>query len=69
VLVRELPGVLLYPVRGKKRLRWEAAQPAYEADQVWFPEAKHMPDMLDFIDRMLILTGEGEEIDDEADAD
>ena len=65
-LSREIPGVVGISVSTSKRDRWNAALSAmqvsceYPADAPW---------MLDYVDRMISLAGEGNEMDDEADAD
>jgi predicted phage terminase large subunit-like protein len=65
-LVREIPGVVGVSPSTSKRDRWNAALPTmqtsceYPADAPW---------MLDYVDRMTSLIGEGDEVDDEADAD
>lgn len=69
VLQREIPGVVLWPVKGAKKVRWDAALPNYGSGSVLFPEPGHWPELQPFIERMVVLTGEGDEVDDEADAD
>lgn len=66
-LQRALPGVEAVTPVGSKLARWQAAQPMCAAGQVLLPEARHMPEVADIIDRLLRLTGTGDEVDDEAD--
>lgn len=68
-LRNKLRGVIPYQPRVAKAARWDAVLPAYEAGQVHMPMAHHAPWIAQSIDRLVVLTGQGDEIDDEADAD
>ena len=67
-LSRALPGVVAVRPVGAKIARWEAAQPMCAAGQALLPEAGAEPWVGGMVDRLLRLVGEGDEIDDEADA-
>lgn len=62
------PEIIPVTALGKsKAVKWDAQSPVFYAGNVEFPEPEYAPWMLDYIERMVVLTGEGEEIDDEAD--
>lgn len=65
-LARVVPGLIRVPARGPKRERIAAETPAMEAGQVCLPERE--PWAADLVERLIVLTGEGDEVDDEADA-
>lgn len=68
-LKREIPTIIPIGTDGKsKSVRWDTQAPVFHAENVWFPETVHAPWMLPFIDRMVVLSGHGVEVDDEADA-
>ena len=67
-LARVVPGLIRVPAKGSKSARWLAATPRAQAKQVLLPEPGNCPWVADMIERMVSLDGEGDEVDDEADA-
>lgn len=65
-LARVVPGLVRVPARGSKASRISAETPAMEAGSVMLPEAA--PWVGDLVERLVVITGEGDEVDDEADA-
>lgn len=65
----EVPGVIPFVPKGSKRTRWEAVQSQHVSGTVLYPLSIHAPWMGQMIDRRLVLTGEGQEVDDEADTE
>ena len=53
---------------GDKRARIRPTLALWESGSVELPRAEHAPWVGDFVDRMLRVTGQGAEVDDEADA-
>ena len=53
---------------GDKRARIRPTLGLWESGAVQLPEARHAPWVSDFVARMLRVTGQGHEVDDEADA-
>lgn len=66
-LSRTLP-VIGVDVTRSKRDRYNAALPTMQ-HLCDYPEAQHAPWVGDYVDRMVALSGDGDEVDDEADAD
>ena len=67
VLAREIPGVIPVVVSKSKRVRYNAVSPLWEAGNMEYPAKADW--MGGYVTRMLEVTGEGDEVDDEADAD
>jgi phage terminase large subunit-like protein len=68
-LRRSFPNVEPMGTQSKgKSVRWDAQAPVFHAGNVWFPEAAHAPWMLGLVDRLCLVSGHGDEVDDEADA-
>lgn len=63
-----VPGLIRVPARGRKADRWVAATPRAQAGQVLLPTVEYAPWLPDMIERLVSLDGEGDEVDDEADA-
>ena len=66
-LSRSLPVIGVDITRSKKD-RYNAASPTME-HLCDYPDPSVAPWMADYVDRMVAITGEGDEVDDEADAD
>ncbi len=66
-LARTLPVIGVDVTRSKKD-RYNAASPTLE-HLCDYPDPSVAPWMADYVDRMVAITGEGDEVDDEADAD
>lgn len=66
-LSRELPGIIPWPVPTSKGVRYRAVLPMWEAGSVLLPTEE--PWVAEYVERVLVVTGEGDEVDDEADAD
>lgn len=54
-------------VSKSKRVRYNAVSPLWESGAMEYPEEADW--MADYIERMVVIQGEGDEVDDEADAD
>lgn len=67
VLEREIPGVVAVPVSKSKRTRYNAVSSRWEAGNIEYPESSDW--MAGYVERMTAIQGEGDEVDDEADAD
>ena len=65
-LARAVPGLVRLPARGAKGARISAETPAMEAGAVLLPASE--PWVGDVVERLVVITGEGDEVDDEADA-
>jgi len=68
-LKREIPGVIEVIAVRSKGDRYRAVLPIWESGSCLLPEPKHAPWVGPYADRLLDISGEGDEVDDEADAD
>ena len=65
-LSRVVPGLVRVPAKGSKQSRIVAETAAMEAGGVLLPATE--PWVGDLVERLVVITGEGDEVDDEADA-
>ena len=65
-LARAVSGLVRVPAKGAKASRIAAETPAMEAGSVLLPSGG--PWVGDLVERLVVITGEGDEVDDEADA-
>lgn len=66
-LQQSIPGIIAIPVSKAKGVRYRSVLPLWEAGSVLLPALA--PWRGDYTERIIVLTGEGDEIDDEADSD